>query len=88
MTYSVQIKPSAKKEIKEVQKPYLNKVIQAISDLAENPRPQGCKKLVNTKENLWRIRIGDYRIVYLIEDIIKIIEVRNVRHRKDVYDAL
>lgn len=53
--------------------------------LANNPRPIGSKKLKGASENLWRIRIGDYRVVYLIEDSIKIIEIRKIGHRKDIY---
>ena len=49
-----------------------------------NPRPKGAKKL-ESKEEIWRIRIGDYRVLYAIEDVIKIIEVRNIGHRKDIY---
>ena len=49
------------------------------------PRPPGSKKLVNSKEQTWRIRVGDYRILYTIEDQIKIVDIRKVGHRKDVY---
>ena len=45
----------------------------------------GCLKLEGSDENLWRIRIGDYRVIYTIDDGIKIINIRRVRHRKDVY---
>ena len=49
------------------------------------PRPAGSKKLQGASENLWRIRTGDYRIIYAIEDTIKIIEIRKIGHRKDIY---
>lgn len=54
--------------------------------LSENPRPQGSKKLVGQNENLWRVRVGDYRVIYLIEDKIKVVEVRKAGHRKDIYE--
>jgi mRNA interferase RelE/StbE len=48
------------------------------------PRPAGVKKLKG-EENAWRIRVADYRVIYTIEDIIEIIEIQRIRHRKDVY---
>jgi mRNA interferase RelE/StbE len=53
-------------------------------DLVNNPRPDGCKKLVGL-DNIYRIRVGLYRIVYRIEDEILYIEVIKIGHRKDVY---
>jgi mRNA interferase RelE/StbE len=64
----------------------VKKLSPAIDGLANNPRPKGCKKLQSQKENIWRIRVGDYRIVYLIEDVIKIVEIRRIAHRREVYD--
>ncbi len=62
------------------------KISDSIQQLSENPRPVGCLKLKGSKENLWRIRVGDYRIVYLIEDTIRIVNVRNIGNRKNVYE--
>jgi mRNA interferase RelE/StbE len=59
-------------------------VVKVIDSLAENPRPEGCAKLKG-KGNIWRIIIGDYRIIYSIDDQIEIIEIYRVRHRKDAY---
>jgi mRNA interferase RelE/StbE len=61
------------------------KIALAIDELIQEPTPHGCKKLKGEKEYLWRIRVGDYRIIYLIEDSIQIIEIRKIGHRKDVY---
>lgn len=47
---------------------------------------RGEKKLEGKKEEIWRIRVGDYRIIYLIEDTIKIVEIRKIGHRKDIYE--
>ncbi len=63
-------------------------ISKAIDALAEDPRPQGCKKLKGEEEYMWRIRVGNYRILYTIEDLIKIIEIRRVGHRKDIYDRI
>ncbi|MCL5991581.1 MAG: type II toxin-antitoxin system RelE/ParE family toxin [Bacteroidetes bacterium] len=52
--------------------------------LKSEPRPAGCKKLIGF-HNLWRIRIGDYRIIYSIDDSDKIIDISTIKHRKDAY---
>lgn len=83
--YSITFKKSAEKEIYKLPSPVAKRVSIAIDKLARNPRPVGSKKLEGQKENLWRIRIGDYRIIYSIEDEIKIVEIRKIGHRKDIY---
>ncbi|MFZ1807625.1 MAG: type II toxin-antitoxin system RelE/ParE family toxin [Cyclobacteriaceae bacterium] len=83
--YNVVISKSASKEIASLPSPIINRIIQAIKKLGENPRPSGCKKLKGGQDT-WRIRIGDYRVIYTINDIIHIVDVRSVGHRKDVYD--
>jgi len=65
----------------------IEKIISVLKALEENPRPHGCKKLKGYK-NLWRARIGDYRIIYAIEDVILLVDVREIGHRKDIYDKL
>ena len=57
----------------------------AIDSLADDPRPHGCKKLKGEKEYLWRIRVGEYRVIYMIDDEIKVIDVRKVGDRKNIY---
>ncbi len=61
-------------------------MISNIDKLASDPRPAGSKKLKDSEEDLWRIRVGDYRIIYLIDDQIRIVNIRKVGHRKDVYE--
>ena len=85
MIYEVRISNSAAKEIQNLPKQEIKKVVSKIEGLAENPRPVGCKKLEGTKEKLWRLRSGNYRIVFAIEDTIKIVEVRSVGDRKQIY---
>ena len=82
--YSIRFKKSAQKELLQISPPYYLKIIQAIDALAENPRPEGVKKLKG-EENAWRIRVADYRIIYIIEDVIQIVEIQRIRHREDVY---
>lgn len=83
--YSVSINPSALKELGKLPKATAKKAGKAIDALAEDPRPVGVKKLKRTDEHLYRIRIGDYRIIYSIEDEIKIIDILKIGHRKEIY---
>ncbi|MFN0200327.1 MAG: type II toxin-antitoxin system RelE family toxin [Bacteroidia bacterium] len=83
--YKVTVSRSAEKELSKIPKGIVNRIGTAIESLMENPRPTGSKKLKGTDENLWRIRIGDYRVVYDIEDSIRIIDIKKVGHGKDIY---
>lgn len=83
--YTISIRQSVLKELSRLPKTVVKKAEKAIDGLAENPRPIGVKKLKDTNENLYRIRIGDYRIIYLIEDEIKIVDIRRIGHRKGIY---
>lgn len=84
MAYRITLKASAQKELEKIQKALREKIIVAINGLAEEPRPTGCKKLVNF-DNHFRIRVGEYRIIYKIFDKELIVDVIKVGHRKDVY---
>lgn len=83
--YKVVISRSAEKELDNFSKNILVRVLKAIRKLEINPRPAGCKKLKGSDETLWRIRTGDYRIIYSVDDEILIIDVRKIGHRKDIY---
>jgi mRNA interferase RelE/StbE len=83
--YAVNIKPSARKELESLSDRLLARLIVKIDGLAAEPRPSGCKKLRGYKD-LWRIRLGEYRVVYIIDDLRKLVSVTRVAHRKDVYD--
>jgi Cytotoxic translational repressor of toxin-antitoxin stability system len=85
MVYFIRFKRSAEKELEKLPKAAILKISKVIDSLAENPRLNGAKKLEGQKESLWRIRSGDYRIIYLIEDVVKIVEIRKIGHRKDIY---
>src|SRR5438105_6302065 len=71
--YEVQLKSSAKKEIKSLDAQLTTRVIRALRSLAHDPRPHGCRKLVGSL-NRWRIRVGDYRILYSINDRSRLVE--------------
>ena len=84
--YKVVISRSAEKDLVKLPKKVLLPISNAIDALEEDPRPPGCKKLKGTTESLWRIRVGDYRIIYAIADEVRIVDVRKVGHRKDIYE--
>ncbi len=83
--YQVFISNSAEKDMDKLPMAVLKKVGKVIDNLAQDPRPAGCKKLKAATENLWRVLVGDYRVVYLIEDKVEVVDIRRVRHRKDGY---
>ena len=81
--YSLEIKKSAAKEIENLPKHELQIILRKIHSLTENPRPPGYEKL--SGQDKYRIRCGDYRILYTIEDMVLIVCVVKVGHRQDVY---
>ncbi|MGH7813540.1 MAG: type II toxin-antitoxin system RelE family toxin [Candidatus Binataceae bacterium] len=83
-SYALDIKPSAHKEFEDLSDDLRARMVPKVEALAANPRPAGCKKLRGCKD-LWRIRIGDYRVVYIIDDAQKIVSIARVAHRRDVY---
>ena len=84
--YKIQIRKQALKEIEQLPTKTIKQINEAIDGLAKEPRPHGCKKLKGDKEYLWRIRVGDYRILYMIDDVVKVIDIRKVGNRKDIYE--
>jgi mRNA interferase RelE/StbE len=83
-SYSLRIKRSAEKELKKLPAGDLRRVVDRIHDLAQQPRPSGCEKLSGEAER-YRVRQGDYRIVYGIDDAARLIEVVKIGHRREVY---
>ncbi len=83
--YEVLLSKAARKQLASLPVFIHNKIIEDIFDLAAAPRPAGCKKLKGYK-NSYRIRVGDYRIIYDVEDKILRILVIAVGHRKDIYE--
>jgi len=83
--YQVIISKVAGKELRQLPKETIARLYEKMQSLSGDPRPSGCKKLEGYKENIWRIRVGDYRIIYSIDDIIYIVDIRHVGHRRDIY---
>ncbi len=84
ISYRILLERAAEKDLAQLPLQIHNRVISAIQALATNPRPPGCRKLAGGK-NDWRIRVGDYRVIYEIADEIRIVRVHRVRHRRDAY---
>jgi mRNA interferase RelE/StbE len=82
--YSVLLERAAEKDLARLSSAVHDRVIAALRGLTQNPRPPGCRKLIGTK-NDWRIRVGDYRVVYEIADVVRVVRVHRVRHRGEVY---
>ena len=82
--YRVLLERGAEKDLSRLSSEIHQRLITAIQALATNPRPPGCRKLAGSKHD-WRIRVGDYRVVYEIADAIRIVRVNRVRHRREVY---
>lgn len=85
-SYSVIIVNSAKKEIKKLHLEVIKIILDRINELSENPYPVDCKKL---KPDIgFRIRVSDYRVVYIVDKANKIIKIIKVGHRKEIYRNL
>ena len=83
--YQVVIGKLATKELKKLPKKEVQRIFPKIKNLSTQPRPEGCKKLKSQTEDLWRIRVGDYRVIYSIDDTVSIVDIRRVGHRRDIY---
>ena len=84
MAFRIEWKKSTRKDLRKLPASVVDRIVGAVEDLAENPFPHGVEKLAGS-EHAYRIRLGDYRIVYEVVAELKLIEVQRVRHRKDVY---
>ena len=82
-SYRLLIKPSAIKEIEAIPKKDRTRIVKRIQGLSENPRPPGCEKL--SGEEKYRVRQGWHRLVYSIDDEVRVVLVVKIDHRKDVY---
>ena len=82
--YRVLLERGAEKDLARLSSEMHDRVIVAIQALATNPRPPGCRKLTGSKSD-WRIRVGDYRVIYEIADEIRVVRINRVRHRREVY---
>ena len=84
MNYTIQIEKSALKQLSQLPLIIVEAIDIKISSLQTNPRPPGCKKLKG--RDGWRVRVGDYRVIYKIDDNVLIILVIDIGHRKNIYN--
>ena len=84
--YSVELKVSARKELERLPAKLIQRIFPKLEGLASEPRPAGCKKLKGGQRE-WRIWVGDYRVVYTIDDEKLLVSVTRIRHRSEVYDG-
>jgi len=87
MAYRIEIKRSARKEMQTLPRREQRRIAAAIEALAEQPRPSGVRKIIGA-DDLYRLRVGDYRVVYQICDRKLIVIIIRVAHRKDIYRGL
>ena len=87
MTYRIVLTTAARKNLAALPKNVLGRVDARILSLADNPRPSGVAKLKG-KKDFWRIRVGDYRVVYRIRDEMLVVVMIRISHRRDVYRNL
>jgi mRNA interferase RelE/StbE len=87
MTYKVQFAPRAERHLSRLPIGVQENLVRRAEDLAANPRPTGARKLTGY-ENRWRVRVGNYRIIYEIRDDILIVLVVAVGHRREVYRGM
>ena len=82
--YRIELTSTAARHVRKLDRPVRTRLLDAIELLASSPRPDGVKKLAST-ENAWRIHVGDYRVIYSIEDDVLVVTVVRVAHRREVY---
>jgi mRNA interferase RelE/StbE len=82
--YTIQILPSAERDLAALHGPIQKRVAARIDTLADNPNPQGAKKLQGEKD-MWRVRVGDYRILYMLRNAQLVVLVIRIGHRREVY---
>ena len=87
MSYRINITSAAERQFKELPRRFQINIRDAIYSLSDEPRPEGCKKH-QSKKNLWRIRVGNYRVVYQIKDKELIVLILRIGNRKEIYQKL
>ncbi len=83
--YSLEIVHSAQKELDALDDSLFARIDRRILALADDPRPVGSRKLKGYKDT-WRIRIGDWRVIYIVDDAAKLVRITRVGHRREVYE--
>ncbi len=82
--YAISFRRSAEKDLRKLDAAHQRRVMRSIDALARNPRPPGCRKLVGS-EDAFRVRVGDYRVIYTVDDAVVIVMIESIRHRREAY---
>jgi mRNA interferase RelE/StbE len=85
VTYRIEFRPAALRDLKKLPKDVLTRISGKITALADDPRPLGVEKLSGSAEDFYRIRVGDYRVLYTVQDKVLLVIIIKVRHRREVY---
>ena len=84
MAYAIQFKPAALRQLEKLPRDLQKRIASKIQALRNDPFPSGCKKLFGESDT-WRVRVGDYRVIYRVRRGVLLILVINIGHRRDVY---
>ena len=84
-SYKLSFKRSAEKELRRISQPHLSQVLKGIETLMREPRPFGVQMLKG-EDRFFRLRVGDYRIIYEVDDAGKAVTIFRIGHRREVYD--
>jgi len=84
MNYTVRLKRSAEKELEDLPDHVHDRIAERLLALEQNPRPRGVRKLRGRAEE-YRLRVGDYRVLYVVDDAAQVVEVIAIRHRREAY---
>jgi mRNA interferase RelE/StbE len=82
--HELYLERTAERDLKALPSQVFRRIISHINALSQNPRPPGCHKITGSRSD-WRIRVGDYRVIYEIDDKAKIVRVMKVGHRREIY---
>jgi len=82
--YAVLLEAAAELSLRRLDRSVFPRVVQALRSLASDPRPHGCRKLTGSDSD-WRVRVGDFRIVYEIDDRRREVRIMRIRHRREAY---
>lgn len=87
MAHSIELSPAAARQLKKLDRKALSQIAARIDSLADEPRPRGCEKLAGY-DCLYRVRVGDYRIVYAVRDDVLLVVVVKVGSRAEIYQRI
>jgi mRNA interferase RelE/StbE len=82
--YEILLERNAERDLKKLPKDMFDRAVLSIKFLAQNPKPHGSRKIVGSK-NDWRIRVGDYRVIYEIDEEGRVVKIMRIRHRREAY---